>query len=165
MVVALAAAPEWTVDFRVVVGGKHPAPEGSSVYGKVYPPHPLTMVLWKAAGQATTPFLVARTPTLAPGTRAVGERPDEVRSVASLGDALDWIESEAKRIHAERWPTYRYVTGKDGRAAVAVEQAAKFERARLEGEKKRAEEAAAKAQVEAQKVGWTVRRGHRVLKP
>lgn len=165
--VVLAAAPEWVVDYRVVVGGKWPTPEGVVVHGRATQPHPLAVALWRAASDAPGFLLVVRTPTLAPGTRATGERPDEVRRFdpASPELAVEWIVREAQRIHAEIRPGVPYISGKEARERVKAEEAARFARAAQEAEEKRKAEAEAKAQIERQRTAWTVKRGHRVPKP
>lgn len=168
MVPAMAAGPEWVVDYRIVLGGKWPAPEGGVLYGQRYPPHPLSLALWRAAQAAPGFLLVARTPTLAKGTRAVGERPEEVRRFdpATPQVALDWIVREAHRLHEEARPGTPYVSGKEHREKVKAAEVARFARAMEEAAARRKAEADAAAQVVKQQTAFTVRRGHRVpVKP
>lgn len=163
---AVAAAPGWSVDYRMVIGGKWPQPEGVVLYGRVQPVHPLSLALWKAAMAAPGFLLVARTPGL--GNGATGERPDEVRRFdpATPEVALEWIDREARRIHEETRPGVPYVPGKEHRARLRAEQEAKVVRAAQEAEERRRAEELAKAQVAKQQTAFTVRRGHRVpVKP
>jgi hypothetical protein len=163
-VLAVTASPARTVEYRVVLGGKHPPPEGGVLYGRPFPPHPLAIALWRLALDAPGFLLVARIHELTPGSRATGERPAEVRRF-DPGDpvvAVDWIVREVRKMYAEKRAGVPYVSGKDHRAAVAKIEAERAEVARVAMEARARAEAAEKAERDRYASTWKVKRGHRV---
>lgn len=153
-VIALASTPAGTVEYRVVVGGPCDPPAETRLYGVSYPPHPLAVELWRLAVESPGCVLVAR--VRSPGCRATGLVPDEVRrfDIADPELALRWIVDEARLVHAEH--AVAYSTGEQSRqlAVVAANQ-------RVESARREAEALARAALEEKNKVGFTVRRGHR----
>lgn len=161
-VVAVAVTPARTVAYYIILGGDYSAPVGAKLYGVEYQPHPIVVALWTIASESVGEVVVARVPS--PGKGATGLTPDLVRKFGTnTGEAVRWIIEEARRLHADHDSVY--VTGEESRRQLTARAAERIEEARRDAEARQLAENEQKInqQKERDKVGFTVRRGHRVV--